>query len=131
MREHRASCGESEAEGVAPTKVPSLKPSGRIAFLVAMAKHVTRAPPGSVCWLIVWEYSPLWDGRLKQETHGAPTVGKQRKVPGVVCFMIVVQSRISAYGDGVVCSWPRSLLQLSLPGNTLTGTIRGIVSDLF
>lgn len=49
MYEHGAGGGEFEAECFAPARVPRPKPSGWIALLIAVAKHVTRATPGSVC----------------------------------------------------------------------------------
>lgn len=99
MSEHGATRGELEAECFAPTKVPSLKPSAWMAFLIAVAKYTARPPPGSVCfWLIVCEYRPLGDGRLGQEVHGPPTAGKQDGFWDSVCFILVVQSGIPAYG---------------------------------
>lgn len=80
--------------------------------------------------LIVWEYSLLWDGRLEQEAHGTPTVGKQRKISGVLFALSLRFSPgsqpmgwCSLLGQGM------ALLQLSLPGNTLTGMLRGITSE--
>lgn len=73
-------------------------------------------------WFIVWEYCLLWDGRLEQEAHGTLTVGKQRKISGVL-FALSLWFSPGAQPMGWV------LLQLSLPGNNVTGMHRGITSE--
>lgn len=137
---HGASQGNSETERVAPTQIPSPKPSELIAFLVAGAKHLTESNFWKKGFILAFfgEYGQSTSaGKAGQQEQkaaapGTAAVGKREEDCwcSAACFLLLFQPGSQPL-RGAVYLWRGSLLQLILPENTLAGVPGGAMSEWF
>lgn len=141
MSVHGASQGNSETERVAPTQIPSPKPSELVTFLVAGAKHLTESnfwKKGFILAFFFWRVRSVHFSR-KGRTAGAGGSGSRHSRSrekrrgcwySAACFLLLFQPGSQPL-RGAVYLWRGSLLQLILPENTLAGVPGGAMSEWF